>query len=117
MLHLSVGNVRSQKASKVFADQGSQTETSKGAYKADKRQSGVIGAIQGSAIAWWLLILCLAISTWFNRDDRQLWMQANEITRQAVLEVRDETWAGPSWLAKMSFDVENMLKIDRSRFA
>jgi len=63
--------------------------------------------------AWWVMLICLGLLWWFNQDDRRLWLQANDLTRNTVLALRDERWAGPSWLARMSFDAENMLSIDR----
>jgi hypothetical protein len=64
--------------------------------------------------AWWVLLICLGLLWWCNQDDRRLWLQANDLTRKTVLELRDERWGGPSWLARTSFDAENMLSIDRA---
>jgi hypothetical protein len=63
---------------------------------------------------WWVLLIYLGLLWWLNQDDRQLWLQANDLTRKTVLALRDERWYGPSWLAKTSFDAENMLSIDRT---
>jgi hypothetical protein len=43
-------------------------------------------------------------------------MQANQMTRASVLAFRGERWAASPWLARASFDVENVLHIDRSKF-
>jgi len=64
--------------------------------------------------AWWVLLIWLGLLWWFNQDDRRLWLQANDITRKTVLALRDERWGRPSWLARTSFDAENMLSIDRT---
>ena len=116
ILHPNVSNFMRQETSKVFGVQGTQPETSEGESKPGKRQSSVARTIQYTSIGWWLVLLCLAISWWFNQDEKQLWMQANEVTRQTVLGLRDERWAEPSWLTRMSFDAENILEIDRSMF-
>jgi uncharacterized coiled-coil DUF342 family protein len=63
---------------------------------------------------WLVLLIYLGLLWWFNQDDRQLWLQANDLTRKTVLALRDERWGGPSWLARTNFDAENMLGIDRA---
>jgi uncharacterized coiled-coil DUF342 family protein len=127
-----VGNVVSQAASTEFEVQtvyhntevrgeieghSTQGRTSEGRLKAKKSKSNVARKIQYVSIAWWLLLLCLALSRWLSRDEKQFWMQANELTRQGVLGLRDDRWAEPSWLTRMSFYAENVLEIDRSRLA
>lgn len=90
--------------------------TIEGELKAAQSESSVARKVEHSSTTWWLLLLCLALSWWFSQGDQQLWMQANEITRQRVVELRDERWAEPAWLARMRFDADNMLEIDRSMF-
>jgi hypothetical protein len=96
--------------------QSTRGSTTKGNSKEGKCKSSIANTIQYSSVAWWLLLLSLALSWWCSEDDGQLWMQANEATRQNVLGWRDERWAEPLWLGRMSFDVEHMLQIDRPLF-
>lgn len=99
-------------------DEGEETHirTIEGELKAGQCESSVTRNTEYSSTTWWLLLLCLALSWWFSQGDQQLWMQANEITRQRVVELRDARWAEPAWLARMRFDADNMLEIDRSMF-
>jgi hypothetical protein len=98
-------------------DVGGQTgEQSKQQTKAEVKRQVESGAKRTHYLStvWWVLLICLGLLGWFNQDDRQLWLQANDLTRKTVLALRDETWGGPSWLARTSFDVENILSIDRA---
>jgi myosin heavy subunit len=94
-----------------------QTRTSEGNTRAENAQSSVESTFRYASIVGWVLFLCLALSWWFSQNDKELWMQANAITRKSVVEWRDERWTASSWLARRSFDAENMLEIDRSVFA
>lgn len=99
------------------ADVGGQTdEQSNQLTKAEVKRQVESGTKRGHYLstAWWVLLICLGLLWWFNQDDRRLWLQANDLTRKTVLALRDERWGGPSWLARTSFDAENMLSIDRA---
>ena len=98
-------------------DQSTQTRTIDGNMEEGKAERGIAARIPHSSIAWWMLLLGLAFAWWLSEDHKQLWMQANEMTRQVVTGLRDERWAEPRWLARMSFTAENVLQIDRSVFA
>jgi hypothetical protein len=99
------------------ADVGGQTdEQSNQLTKAEIKRQVESGTKRGHYLstAWWVLLICLGLLWWINQDDRRLWLQANDLTRKTVLALRDERWGGPSWLARTSFDAENMLSIDRA---
>ena len=98
-------------------DQSTQTRTTDGKLEEGKGKSSGAAAIPYSSIAWWMLLLGLALSWWLSEDHKQLWMHANETTRQTVVGLRDERWAEPPWLARMSFTAENVLQVDRSMLA
>ena len=98
-------------------DYNTQTRPTGGEQENGDGEERTERTAQYSSMAWLTLFLCLALLWWLSRDDKQLWMQANERTRNTVVGLRDERWVQPAWLARMSFDGENMLKIDRSMFA
>lgn len=98
-------------------DQSTQTSPVDDPTPAAKSTGGIERTTTCFSMACWLLCLCMALGSWFRADDKQLWLQANEMTRQRVLALGGQGWAQPSWLARISFDAENMLDIDRSRFA
>lgn len=68
-----------------------------------------------SALFWCTLLLGLGcLSFFFGRKERLFWINANNITRQQVIVLRDEIWSGPMWIVKLGFFTENVLAIDRS---
>ena len=103
--------------SESVTDVGGQTdEQSNQLTKPEVKKQAESGTKRAHYLSttWWVLLIYLGLLWWFNQDDRQLWLQANDLTRKTVLALRDERWGGPSWLAKTSFDAENMLSIDRT---
>jgi hypothetical protein len=103
--------------SESVTDVGGQTdEQSNQLTKPEVKKQAESGTKRAHYLSttWWVLLIYLGLLWWLNQDDRQLWLQANDLTRKTVLALRDERWGGPSWLAKTSFDAENMLSIDRT---
>ena len=47
--------------------------------------------------------------------ERRLWMDANELSRSAVVSMRDEWWGSP-WIDKMDYAIGQALAVDRTGF-
>ena len=66
---------------------------------------------------WWFILLGLVLMWYLDffagGNDQQLWMNANDLTRQRVIELRDERWMYPLWVLRCAFSLESMLSVDR----
>ncbi len=70
---------------------------------------------QYSSLVWWMTLGALVLLWYlFGQEDKRLWRQANEATRQTTVALRDERWFGPAFLTRTDFLMENLVKIDRS---
>jgi hypothetical protein len=67
---------------------------------------------------WHYVVLGSLLLIWLSHvyyAERKLWMDANELSRRAVVSMRDEWWGSP-WVEKLSYVLEQALAVDRTGF-
>ncbi|EEH33844.1 hypothetical protein PAAG_04893 [Paracoccidioides lutzii Pb01] len=58
-------------------------------------------------IAWAVMIL------WSHKEEEQLWLDANDLSRSALIGIRDGTMGPYGWLERLEFDFTVWLQADR----
>ncbi|KAK2766121.1 hypothetical protein FQN54_007636 [Arachnomyces sp. PD_36] len=65
----------------------------------------------------WSLIIMMLLGAmyffWGHKDDRQLWIEANGVSRDALVELRDSTVGAIPWLQVVSYNLITWLQVDR----
>jgi hypothetical protein len=76
------------------------------------------GNVKKATPWWWYLALGLAvlvILTYALFEERRFWRDANELTRRAVISMRDERWES-DWFEKIGYTLDQKFTIDRTGF-
>lgn len=59
-----------------------------------------------------ILGLVLLISLWMSGRDRRMWLEANDVSRQTLVDIRDGASLGYPWLRMLNAEIAKWLEID-----
>lgn len=68
-----------------------------------------------SGLLKWLsmgLVIMLLVCLWMSGRERRMWLQANDVSRQALVDIRDGARMRFQWLQMLDFEIVRRLEID-----
>ncbi|KAL2010312.1 hypothetical protein VTN00DRAFT_6119 [Thermoascus crustaceus] len=58
------------------------------------------------------LVIMLLVCLWMSGRERRMWLQANDVSRQTLVDIRDGAPMRFQWLQMLDFEIARWLKID-----
>ena len=106
---------------KKESEQRARTSDANNGYRPDQSHDEELvtgNKIKGSTPWWWYAVLgamIMVVLTHAFFEEKRFWRNANELTRKAVVSMRDERW-GSRWVEQIEYTIDDKLGLDYTGF-